>query len=78
MAFKSSDTSLTWNDLNQTRFLLYNAVFLLATDLILYPADLLATRLQADHVSSGSVRVGRLLAEIFKREGFRGKNYLDY
>lgn len=64
--------SITWNDLRLTNFLLYNSVFVLATDLLLYPADLLTTRLQVDKISSSKVRIHRILKEIFHREGIRG------
>lgn len=45
-----AESSLTWNDLDSGAFMAYGTLYILFTDLVLYPADLLTTRLQADKV----------------------------
>lgn len=65
--------TLTWNDLDSRLFLVNNTVYAFAVDLVLYPSDLLTTRLQADRFSNQKVRVGRLLCDIIKRDGITGK-----
>jgi hypothetical protein len=42
--------SLTWNDLDHTAFPFLATLYIVATDFVLYPADLLTTRLQNDKV----------------------------
>lgn len=64
--------SLTWNDMEKSTFLLHNTLYVLAVDLILYPSDLLTTRLQADRVSHGDVSIHRVFRDIVRREGPKG------
>ena len=64
--------TLTWNDMDSLSFLRNNTIYALAVDLLLYPSDLLTTRLQADKQIHGRVKVSRLLIDIFKREGPTG------
>jgi hypothetical protein len=64
--------TLTWNDMDSFSFLRNNTIYVLAVDLILYPSDLLTTRLQADRQTHGKIKVSRLLIDIFKREGPTG------
>jgi hypothetical protein len=64
--------TLTWSDLDSSSFLVNSTLYVLAVDLLLYPSDLLATRLQADKFDQGPVRIRRLLMDILRREGTRG------
>lgn len=47
----SSSRSLTWKDLDLRVYPLYATLYIAATDFILYPADLITTRLQNDKAS---------------------------
>lgn len=42
---------ITWNELDGLSFSVYGTLYILITDLLLYPADLITTRLQADKVN---------------------------
>lgn len=74
---KQADTgklpqSLTWDDMEKSTFLLHNTLYVLAVDLVLYPSDLLTTRLQADHISHKDVSIRRVFGDIIRREGVKG------
>jgi solute carrier family 25 protein 44 len=67
--------AITWQDLDHASFLVWSNAFVAATSLIAYPADLLATRLQADghHLRQhGAVQIWGLAGNIVRREGWRG------
>ena len=49
-AMLEDSKSLTWKDLDLRLFPLYATAYIVATDFLLYPADLLTTRLQNDKV----------------------------
>lgn len=42
--------TVRWEDLDQRAFILQSTAFIFAIDLLVYPSDLLTTRLQADRV----------------------------
>lgn len=65
--------SITWNEMNLFQFTLYGLVYITCTDFLLYPADLLTTRLQADkfNTQKGS-HAFRLAMNIIKRDGIFG------
>lgn len=64
--------SLTWDDMDKPTFLLHNTLYVLAVDFVLYPSDLLTTRLQADHISCGNVSILRVFRDVIRREGVKG------
>lgn len=68
--------TLTWNDLSRSSFLLHSTLYVLAVDFIIYPSDLLTTRLQADTSARSNIKVRTLLANVARREGVRGINQL--
>lgn len=64
---------LRWEDLDQRAFLVQSTAFILAIDLLLYPADLLTTRLQADRfMDHTNVRLWMVVRDIIRREGITG------
>lgn len=44
--------TIKWNELDGVSYSIYGSLYILITDFILYPADLITTRLQADKVKS--------------------------
>jgi hypothetical protein len=65
--------SLNWEDLDLTKFALWSNAYFTLTNVLLYPADLLSTRLQADRfMPHHNLRLGKLTREICAREGVRG------
>lgn len=69
-------SSITWNQLDHSIYSAYGLLYILTTDLLLYPADLLTTRLQADSVTPASslrkIKVSRMLSEVIRHDGIVG------
>lgn len=64
----------TFDSIDKGKFLFYGCVFTLGVDLILYPLELIKTRVQVEAASKatlleGSLRVGQ---DVWRREGVRG------
>ena len=57
---------IKWNDLDTSSYSLYGAAYILLTNTLLYPSELLRTRLQAD-------KVYYLLIDLIKR-GFYSRD----
>ena len=65
--------TLNWEDLDLGKFALWSNAYFAVTSALLYPADLLSTRLQADRfMPHHNLNLGRLTREICAREGLRG------
>lgn len=72
-AVLNESKSLTWNDLDLRVYPFYATLYIIANDFVLYPADLLTTRLQNDrHTKQSGIRLAPLFKNIIKKEGFRG------
>lgn len=46
----NTKTSIDWDDMDLYKFGMFGSLYILATDLLLYPSDLITTRLQYDSV----------------------------
>lgn len=65
--------SLTWKDLDLTLYPFCAGMYILANDIILYPADLLTTRLQNDkYTKQAGIRLWPLVSNIVRKEGVLG------
>ena len=64
---------IQWNDLDASAYSTYGAAYILLTSTLLYPSELLRTRLQADKFTNHKkIVVRKLFYDIYKREGVRG------
>ena len=65
--------TLNWEDLDAGKFVLWSNVYYVITNVLLYPADLLATRLQADRfMPHHNLKLLRIAKEIHVKEGLKG------
>jgi solute carrier family 25 protein 44 len=65
--------SLTWKDLDLKAYPFYATIYIFAHDIILYPADLLTTRLQNDRQTKQTgIRLAPLFMNIVRTEGVAG------
>lgn len=65
--------SLTWKDLDLSLYPFCAGMYILANDVILYPADLLTTRLQNDkYTKQSNIRLRPLIGSIIRKEGVLG------
>jgi solute carrier family 25, member 44 len=65
--------TLNWEDLDAGKFAIWSNLYYVITNVLLYPADLLATRLQADRfMPHHNLKLLRIAKEIHVKEGLRG------
>ncbi|KAI9136695.1 mitochondrial carrier domain-containing protein [Paraphysoderma sedebokerense] len=63
-------SSIRWEELNTTAYAIYGSLFIFTVDTLLYPLEVVKTRMQADRVTSNS-GIFRMLKRIMKNEGPR-------
>jgi len=75
MASETQLNSTSWNSLNIYSYAIYGSLSILCVDSMLYPLELVRTRMQGDRVTSTS-RISQVLLRLLKTEGprrlFRG------
>lgn len=65
--------TINWSDLNVYKFSAYSVLFIFSTDALLYPSDLITTRLQNDRgINGANYKIRRMFSSIYKSEGVRG------
>jgi solute carrier family 25, member 44 len=65
--------TINWEDLDAGKFAIWSNLYYIVTNVLLYPADLLATRLQADRfMPHHNLKLLRIAREIQIKEGLKG------
>ena len=64
----------TWANIDKSRFFFWGGVFTLAVDCLLYPLELIKTRVQVETGSRATLLAAsrRAATDVYTREGFRG------
>lgn len=67
------ESVINWNNLDSKKFIVNGSLFIFLTDFILYPSDLLTTKLQVDRTNSlGNIKLLKWTRQILRTEGFSG------
>lgn len=67
------EPAISWDHLDSRKFILNGSLFIFLTDFILYPSDLLTTKLQVDRTNVfGKINLLKWTRQILKYEGFSG------
>lgn len=69
----NGEPAISWDSLDSKKFIINGSLFIFLTDFILYPSDLLTTKLQVDRTSLlGKINLLKWTRQILKYEGFFG------
>lgn len=64
--------SVSWVDLDGRLYVFYSSLYILAIDAILYPSDLITTRLQANSFTCSQSSLLLTFKAVIRNEGLKG------